>query len=124
MPGLHLKYVRYEDDNFVIFNKTNHALAHSDFKFSMGNIKTACFLGINRIRKKVVCGGRSESLNVDSIPDDDSEFFTNYFKNKNICYILGNSGLVFASNLTIDDFGHFDIEMVSNCVNLTDIAFL
>ena len=124
MPNLYLKYVRDKDDNFVIFNKMNHSVAHVDFKPFMGNIKTAGFLGINRISGKVLCGGRSESLNIDSIPDDDSQFFTDFFRHKKLCHILGNSGLVFATNLTIDDFGHFDLEMISNCGNLTDITCL
>ena len=124
MPNLYLKYVRDNDDNFVVFNKMNHSVAHVDFKPFMGNIKSAGFLGINRISGKVVCGGRSESLNIDSIPDDDSQFFTDYFSHKKLCYIFGNSVLVFASNHPIDEFDRFDVEMVSNCGNLTDIAFL
>ena len=125
MPNLYLKYVRDEDDNFVIFNKNNHSVAHKDFKPFMGNLKSAGFLGINRINGKVVCGGRSESLNVDSIPENDTEFFTNFFKSDSNCYILGNSYVIFASNKPIDEFeGFHKIELMSDEASITDVVFL
>lgn len=124
MPRLHLKYVRDEDDNFVIFNKTNHAVAHSDFKFSFGKIKSAGFMGTNRISGRIMCDGRSESLNKDSLPIDDSEFFSRYFKHAKPCFIFSNSTVVFASNMPIETFEKFNVEMVTNHANIMVISTL
>lgn len=124
MPQLNLKYVLDIDNNFVIFSKTDHQYAHADFKPYLREIKSAGFMGINRINNRVVCNGRSNTLDVDSMPVDDSEFFSNFFKNKEICYIHGGASVVFATNLPVETFNRMDVEMCTNVANTTDIVFL
>lgn len=124
MPANNLKYVLDENSNFVIFPKHNHAVAHVDFKRYLGKIKSAGFMTVNRINGRVSCGGRSDSLNVDSIPDTDSHFFTDFFRHKNICYIHGCSLVVFATNMYESNFSVWNVENVTNCANLTDIVHL
>lgn len=124
MPQLNLKYVIDVEDNFVIFSKSNSQYVHADFKPYLGEVKSAGFMGINRINNRVVCNGRSNTLDVDSIPLNDSYFFSNFFKNKEQCFIHGGSSLVFATNLPVDTFHRMDVEMVTNVANTTDIVFL
>lgn len=123
----HLKYVIDDDNKFVIFHKVNNTM-HSDFKVFLGKIKSAGFLHFNRINGKFVCKGRSESLNVDSNPVSDSAFFTDFFRNKETCYIMGGIDepfkLVFATNLSLDEFDGWDMDYVTNCANLDDIGCL
>lgn len=89
----------------------------------MGNIKSAGFMGINRIKQRVVCNGRSDSLNVDSLLED-SDFFTNYFNQSLECNVYGNSTVVFASNMPIESFEQFNVELGDSDVNLSLLTYL
>jgi hypothetical protein len=107
-----LKYIIDSNNNFVLFNRQSITM-HSDMKpFFDGKIVGAGFCRING-GGRVVCTGRSETLNIDSRPKEDSDIITNYFK-ENHCKIVAGEGspfdIVFATNIKgIEDYWCFSV---------------
>lgn len=101
-----LKYIIDSNNNFVLFNRQSET-SHVDMKpFFEGKIVGAGFCRVHG-GGRIVCQGRSETLNIDSRTED-GEILTEYFAKEKVCNsFVGNYypfKTVFATNIK----GFFD----------------
>ena len=122
---LTLKYVIDSNNDFILFNR-HSSTNHSDVKpLFDGKVVSAGFCLI-KLNGEIVCSGRSETLNLSSRPELDSEILNDYFKDGNVCLLVDGKTIpfntLFATN--VKDIEDYDFEILDNNADIHEVKYL